>query len=316
MQAAGVTRDDVSWCFQNILGRDIAGTDIGHFVETEQDFRSLVHTLVQSAEFQSRLHPPHGVVVRADGFVYDVTVEAQARAQRILAHLEPQQVAQFTKIRVGNAGDGGYVMLNDFHGIEAAYSLGINDDVTWDRHMADLGIDVYQYDHTISRLPEAHERFHWFKTGIGITKQGIYDTLPNLMQANGHAASTELLLKCDIEGSEWEMLRALSHNQLRQFRQIVLETHGWQMLSERDTILPIEAAIANLAVSHRLVHVHANNHAAYALVGGIPLPAVLELTFVRIDDKAFSASDETFPTPLDQSCRPGTPDYRLGHFRF
>lgn len=44
--------------------------------------------------------------------------------------MEPYELVGFEKIRVGRNNDGGYVMVDDFDGIEAAYSIGINDDVS------------------------------------------------------------------------------------------------------------------------------------------------------------------------------------------
>jgi hypothetical protein len=317
ISTGNVTRSDVIWCFQHFFGRQIdKEQDIMHFVNTEKDFRSLVTTLLCSAEYQQQLsriqsQPPH-----IDGFIYEDSIKTQIFVLRVLALIKPQAVKDFRKIRVGNTGDGGYVMLDDFNQIEAAYSLGINDDVSWDKQISQLGIDIYQYDHTINKLPEENSKFHWFKIGIAEVLRDGFNTLSNLMSINGHTKTNNLLLKCDIEGHEWEMFGGLTQEQLLQFRQIVVETHGWQLLSSETFGTKIERAIVNLTANHRLVHVHANNHAAYSIVGGVALPAVLELTFVRIDDKQFQPTDETFPTFLDQPCRPGTADYALGHFRF
>ena len=73
----------------------------------------------------------------------------------------------FSKKRIGRDFDGGYVMLDDFAGVEATYSFGIAQETSWDCGIADLGIDVFQYDHTIEALPEENPRFHWLRSGIG-----------------------------------------------------------------------------------------------------------------------------------------------------
>ena len=316
LRVGGVARADVIWCFRNIFGRDIKEEDIGHFLKTEESFRTLVTTLLHSREFQRKFSPSSSTSAIDDGFLYEKKPTTQKFALDVLRMIEPHKVNHFEKVRVGHFGDGGYVMLNDFNNIEAAYSLGINDDITWDRDIAGRGINIYQYDHTIDRLPEENPYFHWSKIGISAKPQFGFDTLPNLMAKNGHAASTELLLKCDIEGHEWDMLCHITPRQLAQFRQIVVETHGWQLLTPSEFGFNIERAIANITAGHRLIHVHANNHAAYSIVGGIPLPAVLELTFVRAAGKELSLSHERFPTPLDAPCKVDSADYQLGQFRF
>ena len=65
--------------------------------------------------------------------------------------------------RVGRDFDGGYVMLDDFSSqkFDAAYSFGINDDVSWDEAMAALGMDIFMYDHTIEKLPKQGKKSPW-----------------------------------------------------------------------------------------------------------------------------------------------------------
>ena len=315
--SSGISRDDVVWCFKHIFGREPdSDSTVKHLLSTERSFRTLVTTLLASHEYQALFARSQLRGVDRDGFVYDDLASTQDRVMSVLRKIRPQLAHGYGKIRIGKDGDGGYIMLDDFEGIEAAYSLGIKDDVTWDKEIASRGIDIYQYDHTIESLPEQNERFHWFRIGIAGQPDGNLDTLPNLMRKNGHATSTELILKCDIEGNEWEMLERMTPAELGQFRQIVLETHGWGYLSDAEFSIRIERAIANITVAHRLIHVHANNHAGYAIVGGVPIPAVLELTFARAARYKMIESLETFPTPLDMPCSDARADYQLGNFRF
>lgn len=314
---AGVTKEEIRWCFRNMLSREIEDeATINHLLKTEENFGSLVRTITSSHEFRQNQILAKRPAVDRDGFNYDESRDVQDRTLKVLRMIEPKTVEGFGKVRVGGQTDGGYVMINDFDGIKGAYSLGIKDDVTWDREVASHGIDIYQYDHTIDALPEENPRFHWFKTGIAGTKHDDLDTLPNLMKANGHEQTSDLLLKCDIEGHEWEMLSRMSPGQLGQFRQIVLETHGWCHMDRDDFARGIEESVANLSAGHSLVHVHANNCASYSIVGGIPVPAVLEMTFVRSDIYRLTESKELFPTSLDAPCDLNRADFFLGNFRF
>ncbi len=248
---------------------------------------------------------------------FDNGLAGYERVRSILRLIEPRDARGFRKVRVGGEGDGGYVMLDDFSGIAAAYSLGISTDVTWDAAIAARGIDVFQYDHTVAGPPETNPRFHFRRCGIAGADRAPFRSLPSLMEENGHlAAGGDLLLKCDIEAAEWEALAALGLEHLGLFRQIVVEFHGL-----RDLHVPRFAAIAGpvlaaLTAQHRVVHVHGNNYAAYAVTAGLPVPTVLELTFSRCDDKRFTRPRRTFPTRLDRPNNPGVADHALGVFRF
>lgn len=306
-----LTREDVVWGFAHILGRHPKSADeTSHFLESSSDFRDLVRRIVATPEFVTRR------VLASDDFLYDDSEAVQQRILSILRQIEPMRATDRRKIRIGKECDGGYVMLEDFDGIGGAYSIGICDEVSWDLWMAERGIDVFQYDHTIDTLPLQHDRFHWSKKGLGAVASDELETLPRLITANGHSGRTDLLLKCDIEGCEWEVLAHLPQDCLRHFKQIVLEIHYLERLIDPGFATLVERALAVLSADHRVVHVHANNHRPYSIVGGIPLPSVLELTLSRTNDTRLEKSDETYPTRFDSPCYRGRADYRLGTFHF
>jgi len=306
-----LTHDDVVWGFAHILGRHPPSPDEANaFLESCADFRDLVRKLVATPEFSNRR------AYASEGFAYDDSEGVQRNVLAIMRRLKPMQAVDGSKIRIGKECDGGYVMLDDFKDITAAYSIGICDEVSWDLNMAERGIEVFQYDHTIAALPVHHPLFHWQKKGLGSVSTDELETLPRLLQVNGHIGCQSLLLKCDIEGCEWEVLASLPQDCLRHFKQIVLEIHNLDRLTDPGFATLVEGAISVLTTDHRVIHVHANNHRPFSIVGGIPIPSVLELTLVRADDTRMVRSDEVFPTPLDTPCYSGRADFRLGTFRF
>ena len=80
--------------------------------------------------------------------------------------LSPKKVVGQKRILLGKKSDGSYVLLDNFTNIKIAYSFGIQGNVIFDKALADRGIDVYMYDHTINKLPYENPKFHWKKIGI------------------------------------------------------------------------------------------------------------------------------------------------------
>lgn len=312
-QKARATREQVIWCYQSILGRQPEDDAVvQQWVKTNKGFASMVKMFIDSAEFQQ---------IRQDsaqkkGARFLADVSDQNEVLGVISALEPQTVSGFSKNRIGRDHDGGYVMLDDFSGIAAAYSLGISDDVSWDLVMAGKGIEIFQYDHTIEALPLEHPKFHWWKKGIGTQTLGDFVTLKDAVDGNGHSSRTDLLLKCDIEGAEWGMLESVQGEELACFKQIVIELHCLGRLEDVGFRTSASRAVANLTRHHAVVHVHANNCGEVSLVAGIPLPMYVELTLVRRRDYALSPSMEIFPTALDRPCLPDYADILLGAFRF
>jgi hypothetical protein len=250
--------------------------------------------------------------------LHDLTPAATHMALDTLRMLRPRKLVGSEKVRLGRLYDGGYVMIDRFDGVEAAYSLGINDDVSWDLDVAARGIPCFQYDPTIEALPKQHSLFQWKPVWIGgdVDRAANRETLESLIGQNGHENSRNLILKCDIEGAEWPVLQQTPTRVMRQFRQIVIEFHNLGMLADPNHGNNVRNAFLNLTASHHVVHVHANNFAGWQVVGGVPVPEVLELTLLRKDEGQFDISDERFPSELDMPCHSGSADMYLGRFEF
>jgi len=236
---------------------------------------------------------------------------------RLMQPLAPHRATAVEKARVGAAGDGGYVMLDDFRGIDAAYSLGIGADVSWDLAVAQRGIPVFQYDHTVEEPPAAHERFHFHRQKIGAQPDAARQTvsLGQLLRHHGHEGQN-LILKIDIDGAEWEVLDAMDENLFPCFRQMVCELHDLNRFVDPAWYARAARVIAKLTRHHRLVHVHGNNYVAPFWNGFADFPDVLEATFALTSAYDLTASDEVFPGPYDCPNARDTPDIPLGHFRF
>ena len=139
----------------------------------------------------------------------------------------PKEVFGKKRILLGKKRPGCYVLLDDFKNIKYAYSFGINSNVQFDKALADKGIDIYMYDHTINSLPYENPKFHWKKIGLcGIGKK--YKNMKNLEELiaeNGHSKEKNMILKMNIEHWEFESIIDLKEETLNQFTYIAIEYH-------------------------------------------------------------------------------------------
>lgn len=234
---------------------------------------------------------------------------------KLLSLLEVKDVANPLHgfCRIGRDYDGGYVMYDDFAGRKVAYSFGINDDVSWDIDMAGKSIEIYMYDHTIAAIPEEHERFHWFQTGIGAedAPQDKLMSLSSLICENGHQELSGMILKMDVEGAEWDVLPNVSRELLEKFDQIAIELHG---MNSPDDYAAICASLKKLNSTHQLVHIHANNYRLGVQTGHKYLPDVLEGTYLLRGKYEFKESENQFPRALDMPNDRECPDIFLGRW--
>lgn len=241
----------------------------------------------------------------------------QKSVKHVLGLFDPCSV-KCGKIRIGGGHDGGYVMANDFSKNKVAYSIGVGPQVLWDADMADRGLQVYQYDHTVDAVPDAHDNFHYSKLGIGADDMSNPQliTLEKMLADNGHLDHENMILKMDVEHAEWDVFLAMDVNLLKKFDQIVMEMHGFFDMHDNSFRTHAGIALKKLSKFHRCIHIHANNYSSFRIVAGVAVPETIEVTYCLKDKFEFLEEPDFFPTIYDLPCNPDAPDLYLGQFKF
>jgi hypothetical protein len=197
--------------------------------------------------------------------------------------------------RYGEPNDGGYIMCEDDltpGQIQGAYSYGINGFDGWGNDVSKaLKIPVFEYDCTNRKLPLACPscdlRFrpecilNHKSNYVNHPERATYGTLSQQMQKNGHHEVSEgaLLMKIDIEGAEWQIFAEEPAENLKKFREIVVEFHNLDQTDKHDLYL---SAVKNILDAGFVVyHIHGNNNAGEARFGTKSVPSVLEVTYLR-----------------------------------
>lgn len=228
----------------------------------------------------------------------------QARALAVIDALRPHRLLGRRKVRVGSDHDGGYVLVDDWTTVTGVLSGGAGDNVDFEVETARRGAVVHVYDHTVPDLPApAEELLQLVREPLGPTGVSLADALARL------PAEGDLLLKVDIDGGEWNLLSDPAVD-LSRFRQVVFEFHDLHRLDDAVWFEAALGAISRITATHAPVHVHANNFGAFAVLGGVPVPDIVEVTFVRRDDYNLAPPTEREPEEegLDRPNDPARPE--------
>lgn len=243
---------------------------------------------------------------------------SSATTRRILSLISPVSVAGYKKTRLGNSGDGGYVVIDNFVESSCCISVGVGGDVSFDAALADRGYDIFQYDHTVEGTPTAHARFKFSKIGLAprnATSENLHD-LDRIISDRQIANYDQPILKIDIEDAEWDVLADMGPSSLKMFDQICLEFHNMGRLAKIEESGKIEKIFKLLYRSHAPIHVHGNNWGKFCIVNGVPVPEVIELTYASRDKYVFMPSVEIFPGEFDTPNKADVSDFFLGTFQF
>jgi hypothetical protein len=193
-------------------------------------------------------------------------------------HLKFMKVYQFDKkVRLGIEMDGGYVIA-DLSGTYDCYvSAGVGREESFSKEFIQrYGMNEFNsfgIDSSIEGYPiEYTNSISFIKKNIS----NINDAAnTNLRYLTG--IYNNIFLKMDIEGGEYNWIRAMTDEELNKFRQIVIEVHGINNDSWGTPYEIKKACLKQLYNTHYLVHAHGNNARGTTNY----IPNVFELTYIR-----------------------------------
>lgn len=247
--------------------------------------------------------------------VLEQLVELQTSSAHWVAQfkdlLQPQQVVNMPLARFGSANDGGYVLPANIRGlVTGVVSIGVGDNIDADLDLANLGLHVHAWDHTVSGLPSPHERITFHPQGLGV--HSTHESLLPLDEIVDNSFGTEgsgLLLLLDAEGAEWQALASATSDTLDRFAVISMELHDLgELIIEAS---PKLAALANLNSRFVPVAIHANNYCAEWHLPHLTLPDVLEITYVNRQLSRGETTPGNCPSDLLAPCCPDIPEMSL-----
>eukprot|EP00928_Gymnodinium_smaydae_P078992 TRINITY_DN63024_c0_g1_i1.p1 TRINITY_DN63024_c0_g1~~TRINITY_DN63024_c0_g1_i1.p1 ORF type:complete len:392 (+),score=7.75 TRINITY_DN63024_c0_g1_i1:54-1229(+) len=195
--------------------------------------------------------------------------------------------------RFGSPRDGGYVMCSESSlpsAVRAAFSFGINGRDEWGMDVTRSlgGVPVFEFDCMNSDVPnctDADCNLYFFKIclkGGGVKGKSLRWFLRRLAPVSHQPqVGGDLLLKVDVEGSEWDALRKARRSDLQRMRQIVVEFHGLNRVHYHRAFY--RALQKVLGAGFVIAHIHGNNFAPMVMFdhGRYLLPNALEVTFVN-----------------------------------
>ena len=187
------------------------------------------------------------------------------------------------KIRLGNKFDGGYVIADNIGDYDVYISAGIGEDESFSndflRKYNVINSGAFQYD--IEKLPRNFPRnLIFYKRNISDISDDKNANLKFFINNYNN-----IFLKMDIEGSEFLWFNSLTRDDLKKFKQFVVEFHGINDDSFGYSYQTKLHVFNKLSETHYLVHAHGNNFCVpdVSNVEGKNIPNVIELTYVRKD---------------------------------
>jgi hypothetical protein len=190
--------------------------------------------------------------------------------------------------RIGSDFDGGYFLPENFLEIDGVISAGIGDNNDFEFALASLGKKVLQFDPTILAPPLTHPNLSFVSEYVD--KDNNLNKCFTLYSSMFNYSPENVLLKIDIEGSEWELFNKSKEapNKLDfipKVHTLVIEFHGISHIWEEDKWEGMKDSLTTILENFEPIALAGNNCRAFFQCGGVPMLDVFEVTFVRRTDE-------------------------------
>lgn len=236
----------------------------------------------------ANLYGNYNIISKEDDHAYFLKIKELVKIKKVLG---------YELVRIGRDYDGGYVFLDDFERTSLAYSFGISDDVSCDMGLAERGIEVWCFDHTIDYLPQYKKGLHFIKNGIAgkdMESEKLL-SIETILKNNNHLNSKDIILKMDVEGAEYDFIQTISTEVINKFSQMTFEFHEILSLPKEKILSTFE----KINRTHQAIWCHANNCGDVGMAKDILMPNLLEITFVRKDIYQFEDLIYSAPINID-----------------
>ncbi len=212
-------------------------------------------------------------------------------------------------IRLGNKGDGGYVLPEILiDNTDVLYSYGVGSDVSFEvDFLHRKKIPIRLYDHSIDDLPYYSdlEYLNFSREGLGSGEEDNKNSFFEHQQFWGDGEKNTIL-KIDVEGAEYEYFE---HDDFKHYGNVIgliIELHD--IGENKESAISLLEKINN---NFSLVHIHGNNFGRLFLDHGDIFPDTLELVYIC--KKLQSDNSEKFfnktPSVIDFPCNNSVLDF-------
>jgi hypothetical protein len=244
--------------------------------------------------------------------IYVERLTEMGRLQSLATKLWPV-ISEVDMVRVGSDGDGGYLLPNDFSGIDVCFSPGVELNSSFEASLFEItGFQSHLADFSVDGPPPGFKPKSFIKKFLGPICSNEFITLEKwVSDQEEYHNSGDFILQYDIEGGEYLTLLAAPNFILSRFRIIVLEIHNIEIWASPSFFGIVEAFFEKILETFWVVHNHPNNHGLILDLGGFIAPQVFEITLLRKDRSKAVGFRQDFPHQFDRPCLDRSPELNL-----
>jgi hypothetical protein len=183
-------------------------------------------------------------------------------------------------IRLGGSSDGSYVVPKILDDIKFCFSAGYGGDCSFEKNLENLGIKSFLADYSFD-APTELRNFEYQKKFIKSYSSNNSINVNDWIEAGVPKDQKKMILQIDVEGSEYEIIHAITENNLEKFDIIVVEFHNLFLVNNQIFYKYFLECIQKLKKNFEIFYLQPNNCCGVSDFDTVIFPNVLEITFLN-----------------------------------
>lgn len=210
-------------------------------------------------------------------------------------------------IRMGGAGDGGYLVPTEIKKTYFLFSVGCDNKINFETEYLknnffnNSKVFIIDGKKCSINLPKNIFFFNSFAYSYNLklkkNNKFSYINLNDFIKKN--YKNLKYALQIDCEGCEFELIQSLESKIISKAEVIIIECHFNNLLKISEGLLIINSFLRKILISHEITHIHPNNALDNFIINGVSVPRICEISFLKKKRYQKKDSKIIIPHPLD-----------------
>ena len=183
-------------------------------------------------------------------------------------------------IRLGGISDGSYMVPKILNDIKFCFSAGYGGDCSFEKSLENFGIKSFLADHSFD-APTELKNFDYQKKFIKSYSSNDSININDWIETSVSLNQKKMILQIDVEGSEYEIIHAITENNLQKFDVLVIEFHNLFLANNQIFYKYFLECIYKLKKYFEIFYLQPNNCCGVSNFDTIIFPNVLEITLLN-----------------------------------
>ena len=181
--------------------------------------------------------------------------------------------------RLGGTKDGSYIVPETLGNIKYCFSAGYGGDCSFEKNLEKYNIKSFLADYNYD-APTELKNFEYKKKFIKSYSDQKSINVNTWIENSLPIEEENMLLQIDIEGSEYEVLHAITEKNLDRFDVVIIELHNLHMVNNQIFYQYFISCLEKIKKHFEVFYLQPNNCCGVSNFDGLIFPNILEITLL------------------------------------